>query len=214
MSKVEVDVEKLSYGLERGIGKVDPIFKAVPEKYRLRTTVCGLASAAISDYSRREGIPSRLVISQPLLEFDRSMRHVFPLLGESNDPSPTAIDATYSQFFSYAGLHWTYEKYSGTTEFPPEKIMVFKLAQRALVAKWMAEKAAAFQKRNAYPYDPQLDRTLGRGPLATADKKAVQSAYSRIWDPDNIRAWQPSVVTRDGAKTISQSIPSGTIIFS
>lgn len=216
MVEVIVDKEKLAHGLERGIGAANDIYESIPRKYRLRTTVCGIASTAIRDYTRREGIPSRLVASRPQLEFDPRMGHAMPLIGAEGDPDPTVIDASYSQFLSYAGLHWGYEVITGTKEFPPEKIMVFKLAQRALVINHLTERALEFQRKNMRPKDLGLGVSieLGKGPLDSADEATIRAAYSRIWSPIYFYPWRPSRTTADQARKISEHIPSGTITLS
>ncbi len=212
MSKISVDIEKLTYGLEKGIGKTRTPFASIEREQRLRITACGLVSSAIHAYALREGIPSRLVISNPNLPFDPEMQHVVPLLGESED-NPTAVDASPSQFFTYVGLILAYERATGETLFPPEKILSFELAERQLIVEWLTGAAVRFQKINRRPKG-KYGFELGDGPLADSSETTIRAAYAKIWDPANFSSWTPITrVQQDGA-VASRPIPKETIIMS
>src|SRR5665213_1227896 len=107
MSEVLVDTEKLVYGLELGIGQSTTMFSALSPELMLRYSPCGLVSSAIVEYLKTQDIPVRQVISSPHLPFAPEVRHVIPLVGESENPR--VVDASYSQFLGYVGISGAYE---------------------------------------------------------------------------------------------------------
>lgn len=144
MTEVLVDTEKLADGLELGIGHTDNYFRLVaPREDRLRMTACGLVSTAIDRYALREGLPSRLMISQPKLPFDADIQHVVVLI-DPDGSDPTLIDASPSQFLAYAGLTVAYERLTSQRIFPPEKVLSFRLLDRECIVDWLADAALRF----------------------------------------------------------------------
>ncbi|MDN5275615.1 MAG: hypothetical protein JWN33_264 [Candidatus Saccharibacteria bacterium] len=209
MSEITVDTEKLTYGLELGIGNTRTIFASLPPEERLRLTACGLVSAAIHAYAIREGIPSRLMLSTPQFSFIDDIQHVFPLIGAGDDP--TVIDASASQFLGYAGISVEYQDITGQSIFPPEKVLSFALSERHLVVNWLAKAVLNFRAVNQRPVG-KFGRQLGEGPLANASTTQLKEEYGSIWNPENTRRWDaPEHVQRDG-EVVSRYISPGAIV--
>lgn len=210
MSEVVVDTEKLEYGLERGIRESDiPVFSDIEERYLLREAPCGLVSSGIHEWCNQEGLPSRLVISNPRLPFAPDTRHVFPLVGESNTDS-TIVDAAYSQFLGYVGIRWNYESVSGEQAFPYEKIKVFKVSETDVLAGWLTSVATEFQKKKGL-YKNDLGQDPAYGVLASSEPAVIHRTYSSIWDLANTERFvRPDRVVDDG-RQLAKHIPKGAI---
>ena len=211
MANVLVDTEKLAYGLKRGIAETDTIYSAGPEEYMLRYTACGLVSSAIYQYCKREGIPSGFRISSPNLPFDSSMHHVVPIVGESGGDA-TVVDASYSQFLGYVGLHWGYETTSGAKAFPEEEIIDFRISETENMVDWLTSVAVQFQERNRRPCT-EYGYDQGRGPLVIAERRVIKGVFNQIWNPANLKAWEPPErVLRDGQIVASRIDPGAITI--
>ncbi len=210
MSEVSVDREKLAYGLERGIGNSKTIFREVPKKYRLRVAPCGLVSTAISEYLRDMHVQHELIISRLFLSHEPDMQHVFPVIGDIYEDDPAAIDASYSQFLGHVGLHWGYETYSGTREFPREKIMIFKMSERNTAIDWLTAAAIRFQQANIHPKN-EFDIDMGAGPLESADEETISSNYAKIWSPAAAYLWRPPKRVIEDGRTVAKHIPKNAI---
>lgn len=197
MAEIVVHADLLAEGLERGIGLVPRIFATLPLDSRLRQTPCGLVGPAIHYYARQQGVASKLTLSRPDLPIDPSMRHVFPMVGPVED-DPLVIDASYSQFFAYGGLTLARHYESGCVALPDEKVLVFPLSQRNLVAPWMAGIISRFHQR------------YGRPPNALHGQ-ALEETLSRIWDPANFEPWRPPDYAQTEARLVCSMIPLGAI---
>jgi len=194
MSNIEVDTEKLAYGLKRGIGHTKTIFSYGAYNSRLRWTACGLVSAAINVYCQQQDIPSQVMIAEPRLRFDPRMRHVYPALGEQGQ-DPTIVDASYSQFLGYVGIN------ADRSTFPKEEILVFKLSESDLTLNWLADYAVKHRGQS----EPQF-------PLAKAEPDVIKGHFTKIWSADNSQPWRPIPyeVAVDG-QTVAPHIPPGAI---
>lgn len=214
MINLSVDHEKLVFGLERGIGRVEDYvvhYWAIPKKYRLRTRTCGLASLAIQENLRQQEFSSAVKIRNLPVPIDGETQHVVSVLAEK-DNDPTIIDATYSQLLGMVGLSWNYEVHTGKSAFPEEKIVVFNVSERDVVARSLAKLSAQFQAVNSHPIDHRgVD--IGAGPLANATVSELEQAYATAWDPNKFRTWQPDEATVQAGRQISSYIPTGAIIL-
>ena len=166
MKEVVVDTEKLAFGLERGVDKINtPYIRYAPEE-RLRTPICELASAAIVHHARSVDVEAHLYESTPNLSFAPYMQHVVPVVN-GKELEGTIIDASPSQFLAYAGMSLGYEDATGEKIYPPEKIFCFTIEQRHRVVEWLTKTALAFHEINVRPID-QLGFRLGGGDLCGA----------------------------------------------
>jgi hypothetical protein len=209
MSEVLVDDEKLAYGLRRGIGHTRTIFSALPSRYRLRGSPCGLVSSAIYQYLQQSDLPSKLVISSPGLSFDPDMQHVFPLVGEENEDA-TVVDASYSQFLGYVGLHFNYEQFGKTKAFPKEEVIHFKLSEISMVTQWLTSVATQFQRKNFHPQNV-WGMDAGAGPLETASAAYIFDSYSKIWSTMHLEEWKPPHYVLEDGKIVAGYLPKGSI---
>lgn len=208
MAEIIVDREKLEYGLERGIYHSDTIYGGVETPYILRFAPCGLVSSGIYEYCKTTGIPSSQHVSNPGLEFDVTMRHVIPTIDVDGDP--LVIDASYSQFLRYAGMFPDYEKLTGQTIYPKEKLVTFRFSAADVFINWLTEKAVAFQSINEHPRD-EFDTSPGKGFLENSYAHAIRRVYGRIYDTSKFRPWNSRQrVSRDGQQ-IAKYIPSDSI---
>lgn len=207
-----IDYEKLAFGLERGIGRVEDDYVdywAIPKRYRLRTRTCELASIAIQENLRQQGVHSEVKIGNLPVPIDKETKHVVTVLGEK-DSDLTAIDATCSQLLGMVGLSWSYEHFSRKKVFPEKKIVVFRVSERAIVAKWLANVSAQFQTINTHPLNEEGE-DIGAGPLANATVAELEEAYAAVWDPRTLRTWQAGEATVQTGRHISSYIPTGAI---
>ncbi len=208
MSEVKVDTEKLTYGLEKGIGYTNTYFSHLPEEKRLRYAVCGLVSSAIEEFLTEQEIPVRQVISTPELPFDHSMQHVMPLVGgESHE---VVVDASYSQFLGYIGLTNRFEELINEELFPEEKVIHFNLFERDLMISWLTKVVADFQSRNHQIGDE--DKWYFRPPpLAEAPASTIAQNLAMIWDPANFTDWKSTPRVKQHGKDVARHIPAGAI---
>lgn len=216
MADVRVDTEKLAYGLKLGIGDTDTIFADGPFQNRLRYTACGLVSSAIHQYCQVDELPSRLLISSPNLPFDPDMQHVVPVIGES-PADGIVVDASYSQFLGYVGLNLAYQERAREVTFPDEEIITFKFSERQITMDWLTDTTVKFKPRRTRPpavYEDDVDYKIGAGPLSGADKSEIIQIYSAIWDPANMRVWEPPQHVIAHGKTAAARIPPGAITYS
>jgi hypothetical protein len=209
MSKVVIDYEQLAYGLEEGISHTDTIFAYLPYQYRLRASPCGLVSSGIHEYAKKEGLPSRLLISTPNIPVDLEMQHVVVGIGEE-DTDLTLIDGSYSQFLGYVGLTETYEEASGKSAFPEEKVIDFLVSEREFVFDWLSEVASLFQVRSVACLG-RYTRTEGVGPLSGSSREELRKTFSAIWDPKNMKIWTAPERVEAHGQILSEHIPKGTI---
>jgi len=209
MSEVFVDVDKLANGLEKGIAHTNTFFCELPTHQRLRLTPCGLISTAIQQYLVAEGVDCALKISQPNLTLYPDLQHVFPVINPDSQ-DPTVIDASYSQFFEFVGLHTAYEVFSGTDAFPPEKVISFRFSEAELAADWLTLVAMRFRHINKHPKNSNgYDVTYCQPQNVT--RQQLNQSYATIWNPDNTEPWSPDGDTTKQAKIIAQHIPTGCV---
>lgn len=211
MNEVVVDEEKLAYGLKRGIGQSNTLFRSLEDKNKLRASPCGLVSSAIHQYLIHAGLPSRLLISTPKLACDPEMQHCFNVVGTSPD-TELVVDASYSQFLGYVGLHYGYERITGYNHFPKEEIIDFRLSKSYLVAEWLTTVATKFQRKNVHPLN-RWGLDAGGGPLEGASHAVIYDNFSQIWDRAKMAEWTPpEYVVNDGLE-LAKHIPAGSVII-
>jgi len=208
MANIEVDREKLEYGLEKGISHSGTIYDALDPKIVLRYAACGLVSAAIYQYLQEQGIESTQYISTPRLSFDPKMRHVVPAI--EVDDNPMVLDGSYSQFLRYAGLDKSYELITGESGYPEEKVAIFRFSAQELFVSWMADAALRFQAQAAPLKDlPKVDE--GSGLLVSAAEDELRDTYTRIYDTSKFSVHRPSLrVINDGIH-VARFIPDDVI---
>jgi hypothetical protein len=210
MSEVIVDVEKLTYGLERGIGDVRNIFARAPVEQRLRLSPCGMVSSAIHQYAMREGLPSQLMISSPNLSFNPEWQHTIPVIGEGNDQ--VVIDAAISRLFTATmGMTVAYEeKIKWQKTFPEEKIIVFSFSERGIVCDWMAEVADMFRRRSV-EFRNAYHMKQGTGPISRCSTKEIRDVFAKMWNPANMAAWVPMEDVWEDGRVVSRHLPKEAI---
>lgn len=210
--QVNIDPEKLAFGLQRGLGRVEDAafdYFTIPKDYRLRMPMCGLVSLAIQEYMRSLGVSTDLYSSSPKLPFDPALEHVVPLI-DMDGGDPLVVEGTFSQFLDYVGLNWSYEIHSGERAFPEEKIMSFRLSESDVLVEWLTRLSTEFQARNTHPTN-EYGPDVGRGPLALASADEIRNAYSAIWNPDNFSEWEPTASTIAAGKKVACYIPKRAI---
>ena len=215
MPQLQLDTEKLAFGLEQGfdeaglLPKISGLRQFSSEdqrRYALRMRICNTVAATTFYYLREQGIEAGLFTTEP----DLDPSHAIVIAGSSrgNKPKDTVVEGAYSQFLSYVGLTPRYERKTGSSHFPDEKILVFRQADREKTVEWLTSVATEFQEHNV---DPSKDG-VGAGPLARAPKKAIRRSFATIWEPLWQTPWHPTADRIKTAKRVSRSIPKGTII--
>lgn len=222
---VKVDVEKLTHGLEDGIGRNESsdifmldTFSRFPVQQRLRLTPCGLVATAIDVYARREGFESRLLISSPNLKHDPEAQHVMAAI-EDDTNNPTVIDASISRLLEDTGLSVAYEQAAHQELFPKEKIIVFDLYSPHTAVNWLVSAVEKFREnRHPLPLDPHytyigpdgVPYYVG-GSLFDASSEELRQIYGAFYNPDNLQTWTPPKHVIDGAEAVAEAIPPGAI---
>lgn len=205
---VHIDVEKITYGLEKGVPKTGTPFSYLPEKYIMRGSPCGLVTAGISTYLRKRGIPHQTPLSRFQLPWaTEPIQHVFPVLDEGE----VCIDASYSQFFAGHGLEWQRERKIKRNAFPSEKLISFRVEEINEIADWMAEVSLQFCRQ--YPTVPDQWAAYTGDKLAPRlSRVALGNIYKEIWSGGNWHAWNwPNYAFLHG-EIIAREIPEGAII--
>jgi len=193
-----VETESLAADLEVGLGEVHWLLGGINREARLGMAVCGIVSVALSEALAAQEIEHELVISKPKLDVDPDKEHVFVLLKDD-----TIIDATYAQFYEYAGLNPGYISMSGRTRFfPHEKIATFPIGEHQKLVTQMSLRARYFMDH----YEPVNELAFQRIDFKDLDEEQIAEQYAQIWEPDNIELFIPSDPTSEAGKRLADFI--------
>jgi len=195
------NIESLENKLEQGLGHVykGGLFSLPPE-LRLRMGVCGIASIAVQEILRDEGVSSQLVLSQPKLPVDETMDHVFVMVDD------TVIDPTYSQFVQYAGV-LPYDVARGDADdiYPERKIEQFNLHAPQRVVRnlaYAAERALSFRPI----YDHYDLRNFTSPAFEGLPLDDMSTILERIWTPAYFSDYTPTVETKNEGVRLAQRV--------
>jgi hypothetical protein len=201
-----VETGPLAKDLEIGLGEVHWLLGGINKDARLGMAVCGIVSIALSHTLSSQGIEHELVISKPNLDVDPDKEHVFLVLEDGN--SGTIIDATYAQFYDYAGLNPGYISMSGRSRFfPHEKIVSFPVGEHQRLVQQMSLQARYFINH----YEPVDDLSFQKIDFKDFDEDQIAEQYSRIWMPENIEHFVPTVQTEEAGKRLAAFIVPGHV---
>lgn len=197
MNEASLDLAAITDSLERSLSETHPILTFGPE-FQLRTTNCGISSAAVSQYLQMQGVDARMVIKAPRIKGDPGMYHV--VTEAVLDDKLMIIDPTYSQFLGQAGIglfsmHLPY--------FPSEKIALFPVTEPERPVDILVESALAF--RQAVAAGKTLFMKRG-SPLVDASEEVLRAQWIKIWNQDNSRTFVPARATKSAAKYIAQRL--------
>jgi hypothetical protein len=192
--------ELLASSLEEGLGEIDWLCERINPHMRLRMVgVCGLVSAAIAEHI--EG--SRLVVSQPELSVDPTMNHVVAIV--PTDENQLMIDASYTQFLSYAGLTPGYIHHGGVDTFPKEKIAAFEYGRQHNVVKQLTRSARIAIDGYVAPddkyYNPRVE-------FKSFTDDEIHEQYDAIWNPKFFTDFSISHEQKVLAERLASYIPS------
>ena len=211
MPRLQLDTEKLAFGIEQGLDEVGALpqisglrgFNAKDQReYALRMRICNTVAATTHYYLQQQGLESWLFTTEP----DLDPQHAIVVVGsrQGNRPKDTVVDGAYSQFLSYVGLTPECEKSTEERQFPEEKVLVFRQKEREKTVEWLTGIATEFQEHNGHR------KKSPKGPLAQASKKAIARSFATIWTP--VESWYPSAQRMDFAARVARNIPKGTVI--
>lgn len=173
----------LAHDLETGLGEFHWLAAAYNPSLRLRLPVCGLATLALVEAMRIDGVDAEAIISSPRIPADPDMRHVFARIRANGEER--IVDPTYSQFLDMTGLSPGYVVHGGEDLFPAQKIEVFKAEDRSRIAVSLAETAVHF--RTVRTPISELKRSLYRMNDHTYNEMVEE--FSEIWNPDHFDAF-------------------------
>ncbi len=178
------DTEKVAEGLIEGLGAEVKLFTPFSRSVRLHLEgVCGVASIAIMRHLEQQGIPAKVVISEPNLEVDPGFRHSFVVA--SIEGSDRVIDASYTSPLNLAGLTPGYVMFGGPNKLPTQKIAEFQLGQQEKTVTMLGLIAWSFME-NYVPL-PDHARYYARIELAGKTDEEIEAAFHEVWNPENIR---------------------------
>lgn len=189
----------MAESLERGLGEMDPqLLAAFHPRDRLAVGVCGIVSVAISHYLSEHDVHNRMVLSNPQLDIDPDLRHAAVVLEEGG--ADTIIDATYTQFYGYAGLSPALK--AELPQFPRKKIVQFPLGEHQQLVQNMSEQASGLITHLGGQRSPQH-----RAPEFTGmNRHQIASILDSIWSPENLTSFQPSFETMEAGKHLARFI--------
>lgn len=206
--EISVDKAKLAQGLEDGFcGNESSKFKDT----LLRLPFCGVMSTAVKIYLDQKGLDSELVSCSQTGSDSRFMQdeHVFVAIKNESSENPTIVDPTYSQFLNDAGLGIEYQSFTRDEIYPKDKVEVFSLQDRQLVAGKMADCAIRFRECDKPSI---LDDTRPIDGMADLSKEQIAEQFASIWNPDNFHPFSPDQLTYQKASKIAEHIPTDAII--
>ncbi|MDB5179407.1 MAG: hypothetical protein JWN12_39 [Candidatus Saccharibacteria bacterium] len=195
-----VETNSFARDLEQGLGDAHWLFKAIDPQLRLRTSVCGVTSTAITEHLLRQGYDAETVISTPNLSVDPTMKHVVSIVHSEGED--IVIDGTYSQFLAYAGLHFGYVMMGGKDFYPKEKIESFDMNE----SEGVVTKLSLLSRYVLDHYEPLPDHLDSRMEFAFLTDEEIKAELSEIWNPDNFDTFEPSPDTLQAALTIARRI--------
>lgn len=209
-STLEVNRQLLEHRLELAIGDSDSLYAGIEGDYRLRVPVCGFSSALVGNWQADKGADSILVISRPQLVFAPKMEHVFV-----NSATPFGetiwIDPTYSQFMSFVGLDPYLDMNLERSQYPVEKVLMFRPEETDIVMSAFAKFADSFRYVNKFLIENQRLEFLREdgeeptwfAPLAEVTSSEIKDSFMSIWDPENFGPFEPESVFKDDARRLS-----------
>ena len=95
-----------------------------------------------------------------------------------------------------------------STEYPPQKVLVFDIDDPYLPAHWLTKAVLNFRERQNMT--PQMI-TRETPALAGADHDQLLEAYMRIWQSGSYSSYQPSVDLVELGALVSETLPDGLI---
>lgn len=195
------NIESLEHKLEQGLGHVykGGLFSLPPE-LRLRMGVCGIASIAVQEILRDEGVSSQLLLSRPELPVDETMDHVFVMTDD------IIIDPTYSQFVQYAGV-LPYDVARGDADdiYPERKIEQFNFHEPQRVVRNLAraaERALSFRPT----YDHYDLRNFTPPAFEGLSLDDMSTMLERVWSPTYFSDYDPTVRTKHEGLRLAQYV--------
>ena len=196
-----IETAPLAQDLERGLGEVHPLLAGINSEARLGMAVCGIVSVALSETLTKKDVDHELVISKPQLEVDPHKEHVFVVVKEGGDE--TVIDATYAQFYDYAGVSPGFLSMSGRSRFNfSEKIISFPLGAHDKVVERMSLQAKYFVNH----YVPTDELPFQRIDFKDMDEDEIAGNYARIWEPERLEPFVPTDFTRQAGEKLASFI--------
>jgi hypothetical protein len=195
-----VETGPLADDLETGLGEVHWLLGGINKNARLGMAVCGIVSVALSEILKSQAIHHELVLSKPKLDVDIEKEHVFVVIDDGRDG--TVVDATYAQFYDYAGLTPAYVSMSGRSRFfPHEKIASFTVGKHHAIVQQMSLRARYFMNH----YEP-VDGIYPRIDFKDLDEEQIAEQYARIWTPENLKPFTPTEATVGAGKKLAEFI--------
>ena len=181
--------EALTNDLEKGLGEVDWFSESLPTALRLRQSVCGIVSIALSEQLRQQGYDVQLVLSNPEIKADPRMQHVVPIV--HHEGVDTIIDATYTQFLELSGLHPGYIMFGGEDSYPDEKIATFEVGNSVDVVTQLTKLSR--QVMDNYRHIPKVYPTME---FKHFNNEEIAGQLTQIWNPENFIEYSPTSATQ------------------
>jgi len=193
--------EALAADIEHGLGEVDWMSRSLPSRLRLSQNICGIVSIALSEQLRQQGYDVELVLSVPEIKADPLMQHVVPVV--HHEGIDTIIDATYTQFLEFAGLHPGYVMFGGEDSYPDGKIVTFEVGSSEDVVTQLT--TLSRQVMNNYKLIPEVYPSME---FKHFNNNEIAAQLTQIWNPDNFTEFTPRVeTTQVGQKLASFILP-------
>jgi|GEM_PF-4629490 hypothetical protein len=164
--------------LERGVQRVQRFSQFLGEELQLRHSTCGIATAALQKYLKREYDidTQRMVVALPELGVRFDSRHVV-LRHEG-----ATIDPTYSLLLEYAGLGAVDASLSPELKsyYPDAKIAIIEDQTRDEFITQFARRAFELTHSD----HPVLVKNRPFVPFLTSNVEEVAAFFDPIWSPE------------------------------
>lgn len=192
--------DRLAEDIEAGLGELHWLYDRIEPSMRLRSEgVCGVASLAVAQHFRQQGRDVELIISSPRVWVDEEMRHVFPLV--RSEQSDLALDLSFTQFLSYAGMSPGYVANGGEDLFPELKFAHIHDGDASAYVDIMTTIALDSMSRYEAP-DPWFRAYEFEG----MNEQEIRATYAAIWDPAYFDVYRPSARTLEAGRQLAALI--------
>lgn len=175
----------LAGDLERGLGEVHWLAAAYDQSLRLRLSVCGITSYALTQAFHSVGVEAETIESSPMLRGEDDSKHVF--VSVNTKAGRYIVDPTYSQYLDNVGLSPGYVIFGGEDLFPERKIAVFKFGDGNTLAEELADATLHFRAHRQ-----EIDEYLGVYSMEHLNYNELVTQFNRIWNTDNFNNFVPS----------------------
>ncbi len=170
--------------IEEGLGDLGFRFRMYAPDHRMRIAgACGIVSETLRQFLETQDYQASVRIRDFM-----TLQHVITRVEGAGEP--TIVDGSYSQFFSRFGMTTNYDRETDRTHFPSERLLIFPMSQKEVVADWAAEVVDTFWRRTSGQNDgsemwpAKFEYKLSR--------ETLRGLFADLWDASKYEPWQPS----------------------